>query len=84
MPLKSRPVAEASKHIGTINTMANGSFQLPYCAASTRNTKTAEAAKIARSGCSAAPAGAEVGPFEADAGRKHLLAELSHALQSRA
>ena len=43
-------MAEASRHIGTISTIASGSFQLSYCAASTRKTKSAEAAKIAMVG----------------------------------
>ena len=45
-----RPVAEASKHIGTISTMANGSFQPLLLAARTRNTNRADAAKIASVG----------------------------------
>ena len=45
-----RPVVAASRHIGTISTIASGIFQLSYCAASTRNTKRAEAPKIATVG----------------------------------
>ena len=37
------PVTDASRHIGTISTTASGSFQLSYCAASTRNTNRAAA-----------------------------------------
>src|SRR5262245_7936624 len=39
MPRASRPVTEASRHIGKIRTIANGSFQLSYCATRTRKTK---------------------------------------------
>src|SRR3954462_10633069 len=44
------PVVAASRHIGTISTIARGIFQLSYCAASTRNTNSAEAPKIAAVG----------------------------------
>ena len=68
MPRKSRPLTAASRHIGTIRITASGSVQLSYCAASSRKTKTTEAAKMSR------PEFAgklllqrELGPFEAEA-----------------
>src|SRR5437660_141126 len=39
------PVMEHSRHMGTTRMTANGSDQLSYCAASTRNTNTTASAK---------------------------------------
>src|SRR5215831_10193755 len=36
-PRASKPVTDARRHIGTIKTIASGSFQLSYCATKTRN-----------------------------------------------
>ena len=41
----SKPVTAASRHIGTINTTANGSFQLSYCAANTKEHEQSGCAK---------------------------------------
>ena len=40
------PVSEPRMHIGTTRMTANGSAQLSYCAANTRNTKTTASGKI--------------------------------------
>ena len=64
--------------MGTISTMASGSFQLSYCAASTRKTNTAEAAKIdERRDALLLLLMGELGPFEGEAGRQHLLGKSS-------
>ena len=44
MPATSTPATEQSRHIGTTRITANGSFQLSYCAANTRNTNTTASA----------------------------------------
>ena len=36
------PMVAASRHIGTIKMTENGNVQLPYCAASTRNTNSTQ------------------------------------------
>jgi hypothetical protein len=44
-PMIRTPSVAASRHIGTIRITANGSVQLPYCAASTRNTNRTQIGK---------------------------------------
>ena len=68
MPRASRPLTAASRHIGTMRMTESGSAQLSYCAASTRKTKTTEAAKTSKPDA----AGqllliGELGPFIAEA-----------------
>ena len=45
MPAMFTPTSEQSRHIGTTRITASGSFQLSYCAASTRKTKITASAK---------------------------------------
>jgi hypothetical protein len=45
-PRVSKPVIDASRHIGTIMTTASGNFQFSYSAASTRKTNRAAAPKM--------------------------------------
>ena len=78
-------MTDANRHIGTISTTASGSFQLSYCAASTRNTNSADAPNISmRRVARLLLLEGQFGPFEPDAGRQHLLGEFLHPLQRRA
>ncbi|MCY1459574.1 hypothetical protein D9M71_770590 [compost metagenome] len=47
-PIRRTPPAAANRHIGTINRMARGRLQLPYCAANTRYTNTTHSGKTRR------------------------------------
>src|SRR5215467_7819793 len=80
MARASRPVIEASRHIGTIRTIASGSFQLSYCATRTRKTKRAAVPKTRRVGVLES----EVGPLKSNALGKNLVGKLLHAIQCRA
>jgi hypothetical protein len=76
-----RPVADARRHIGTINTIANGNFQLAYCAANTRKYKDRRGGDNRdRRYALLLLLVSKVRPFKGDAGRQHLLGTSRHTL----
>jgi len=76
-------VTEASRHIGKIRTIANGSFQLSYCdedeedeeSGCAEDEKSRRAALLLLEG--------EVGPLKSNALGKNLAGKLLHAMQCR-
>ena len=82
MPRNSRPLTEASRHIGTISTTASGSFQLSYLRRQHQEDEQRRGAEHQhRRRALLLLLEGDLGPFEADAGRQHLLRQLLHPVQ---
>ena len=80
-PRASKPVTEASRHIGTIKTIAIGSVQLSYCGQNQEHEESGCTEYEKSWGAALLLLESKLGPFVANAGRQYLVGKFLHPVQ---